>query len=159
MTAPLTPDQRQKLAKLLAMLGSSHAGERDAAGLAAHRLVVNAGASWSDVVNPPALPPYRQPEPKPHWRRPQPEPQPDYNDHASSWAGEPQWPPRTPSYQRWEPTVADLQSRPDLLTAWERSFLENIDGRWPPSDRQWACLGDIVRRAMEREQQRSGRRS
>jgi len=157
MTAPLTPDQRQKLVKLLGLLSSDHSGERDAAGLAAQRLVTNAGASWSDVINPPALPSWRQPQPEPPRRRPQPKPQPDYNAHASEWAGEPQWPPRTPSWQQWKPTVADLQSRPGMLTAWERNFLDRIDGRWPPSDKQWACLSDIVRRVLEREQRRSGR--
>ena len=46
---------RTRLAKLLGMLGSDHAGERDAAGLAAHRLVTMAGRTWSDVLNPPAI--------------------------------------------------------------------------------------------------------
>jgi hypothetical protein len=41
------PDaSRAKLAKLLGLLGSAHAGERDAAGLAANRLISQAGLSW-----------------------------------------------------------------------------------------------------------------
>ena len=46
---------RAKLAKLLALLGSDHAGERDAAGLAAHRLVVGAGLTWRKVLEPPPI--------------------------------------------------------------------------------------------------------
>ena len=40
---------RRKLAKLLGLLGSDHRGERDAAGLAAHRLVKQAGVRRSDL--------------------------------------------------------------------------------------------------------------
>jgi hypothetical protein len=55
MTAALPVATRAKLAKLLGMLGSDHAGERDAAGLAAHRLVQQAGVSWRQVLEPPAI--------------------------------------------------------------------------------------------------------
>ena len=48
----LTKIERQRLAKLLGMLGSAHAGERDAAALAAHRLVLQRGLTWLAVVNP-----------------------------------------------------------------------------------------------------------
>jgi hypothetical protein len=50
MNAQISIVERARLAKLLALLGSDHAGERDAAGLAAHRLVQASGAGWSDVV-------------------------------------------------------------------------------------------------------------
>lgn len=46
---------RTKLAKLLGMLGSDHAGERDAAALAAHRLVQQAGVTWQQVMKPPPV--------------------------------------------------------------------------------------------------------
>jgi hypothetical protein len=46
----LAATDRTKLAKLLWLLGSDHQGERDAAGLAAHRLVQDRGATWFDVV-------------------------------------------------------------------------------------------------------------
>jgi hypothetical protein len=45
---------RTRLAKLLGMLGSVHAGERDAAGLAAHRLVQERDLTWSDILCRPA---------------------------------------------------------------------------------------------------------
>jgi len=52
MTATLSPADADRLAKLLGLLGSAHAGERDAAGLAAHRLVHSLGVTWFDVICP-----------------------------------------------------------------------------------------------------------
>ncbi len=48
----LASADRPRLAKLLGMLGSDHAGERDAAGLAAHRLLQSRGTTWDEVLNP-----------------------------------------------------------------------------------------------------------
>ena len=62
------PD-RERLAKLLGMLGSDHQGERDAAGLAAHRLVKASGMVWADVVCIPqtsSREEVRRPETSPH---------------------------------------------------------------------------------------------
>jgi hypothetical protein len=50
MTAMLSNPERERLAKLFGMLGSAHEGERDAAGLAAHRLVTASGVTWASVV-------------------------------------------------------------------------------------------------------------
>jgi hypothetical protein len=49
---------REKLARVLGMLGSSHDGEIAAAGRAADALVRQAGLTWPDVLRPPhpALP-------------------------------------------------------------------------------------------------------
>jgi hypothetical protein len=55
MSTPLAKVDRKKLAKLLGMLGSDHAGERDAAGLAAARLVQQHGITWQAVIEPPAI--------------------------------------------------------------------------------------------------------
>ena len=41
---------REKLAKLLGLLGSDHPGERDAAGLAAHRLLQQHKLTWPDIL-------------------------------------------------------------------------------------------------------------
>lgn len=54
MTALLVAD-RVRLAKLLALLGSNHAGERDAAGLAAHRLLQHRGVTWQQALEPVAI--------------------------------------------------------------------------------------------------------
>jgi hypothetical protein len=43
---------RTKLAKVLALLGSDRPGERDAAALAAHRLVVGSGLTGGEVIAP-----------------------------------------------------------------------------------------------------------
>jgi hypothetical protein len=51
MTA-LPATDRQRLAKLLGLLGSDHSGERDAAGLAAQRLLRERGLTWGDVLTP-----------------------------------------------------------------------------------------------------------
>ncbi len=55
MTGALPKADRAKLGKLLSLLGSDHAGERDAAALAAHRLVVQRGLTWRQVVEPPVV--------------------------------------------------------------------------------------------------------
>jgi hypothetical protein len=52
---PLPPTDWQLLVKLLGMLGSDHAGERDAAGLAVHRFIRKRGLTWQDVLQPETL--------------------------------------------------------------------------------------------------------
>ena len=47
-----SPADRGHLAKLLALLGSDHAGERDAAGLAAHRFITTRGLTWPEALAP-----------------------------------------------------------------------------------------------------------
>jgi hypothetical protein len=42
---------RLRLAKILGMLGSAHAGERDAAFLAAERILKEAGMTWYDAFD------------------------------------------------------------------------------------------------------------
>jgi hypothetical protein len=46
----ISSDDRTRLAKLLGLLGSDFAGERNAAGLAAHRFVRERGIAWSDLL-------------------------------------------------------------------------------------------------------------
>ena len=48
----LAQADRVRLVKLLALLGSDHPGERDAAGLAAIRLIQQRGVSWEEVLSP-----------------------------------------------------------------------------------------------------------
>jgi hypothetical protein len=55
MTADLTAADRNRLGKLLGMLGSDHQGEREVAARAAHRQVVQAGLTWRQVIEPPAI--------------------------------------------------------------------------------------------------------
>lgn len=51
----LPAEARTRLARLLGMLGSDHAGERDNAATAAHRLVQQHGLTWRQVVEPPPI--------------------------------------------------------------------------------------------------------
>ena len=60
--AEVAPDVRGKLAKLLGMLGSDHAGERDNAAVAAHRLIRQHNLTWDAVVAPPRPATKRLPE-------------------------------------------------------------------------------------------------
>jgi hypothetical protein len=53
MTVGLPAASRTRLAKLLALLGSDHAGERDAAEQAANRLVLKSGLTWEQVLDAP----------------------------------------------------------------------------------------------------------
>jgi hypothetical protein len=60
---------RDRLARVLGMLGSAHDGEVAAAGRIAHEIVRSAGATWFDVVAaPPAIPPRRATEPDSSFR-------------------------------------------------------------------------------------------
>jgi hypothetical protein len=43
----------ERLSKLLGMLGSTHDGERAAAGLKANQLVRDLGLTWSEIIVPP----------------------------------------------------------------------------------------------------------
>lgn len=51
----LNPDDRRRLAGVLARLSSDHAGEREAAALLATRLVRDRNVSWLDVLQPEPL--------------------------------------------------------------------------------------------------------
>jgi hypothetical protein len=55
----MTAADRKRLCKLLGLLGSDHAGERDAAGLAAHAFVLKLGLTWQDALL--IQPPKREP--------------------------------------------------------------------------------------------------
>jgi hypothetical protein len=56
---------RDHLCKLLGMLGSTHDGERAAAGLKAHEFLKRCGLTWYDVIALPAPAPLQVP----NWRK------------------------------------------------------------------------------------------
>ena len=60
MTAVLTPAERDRLSKLLGLIGSDMTGERDAAIQAATRLLDRHGLRWCELVTLPS-PPKREP--------------------------------------------------------------------------------------------------
>ena len=61
MTPILHPTARDRLVKLLGLLGSEHHGERANAAQMASRLLAQCGLTWADVIQPPPapLPPVR----------------------------------------------------------------------------------------------------
>lgn len=68
----LTPATRERLMKILALLGSDIDGERAAAALAAHRLIQKSGMSWEILLMPvyaPAAPVSPPPPPSSRKRR------------------------------------------------------------------------------------------
>lgn len=59
---------REKLAAVLGMLGSDHAGERAAAALIAARIAREAGLTWSELLAGSAEKPATPTRTHPHWR-------------------------------------------------------------------------------------------
>jgi hypothetical protein len=53
----ISPNFCARLSKVLGLLGSSHDGEALAAGRRANAMVRSASCTWSDLVQPPRLPP------------------------------------------------------------------------------------------------------
>ena len=131
MSAALSPDQRQRLAKLLAMLGSAHAGERDAAGLAAQRLVQQHGITWQDVLASPKIE-YRQAE----------QADTDYAAQAARAA--------------WRKTVKACLEHPDEMTQWETHFLRDIWHRRGLTSRQHEVLNDIAEKVLAQSRRSGG---
>ena len=54
----VTTLETNRLAKMLSLLGSEYPGERDAAALAADRMVKALGVSWSDLLSQSSYVPY-----------------------------------------------------------------------------------------------------
>jgi hypothetical protein len=115
--APIPPDLRPKLAKVLGMLGSDFDGEIAAAGRRANAMIRSAGLTWDQVIAPAAP----RPEPPPHpprrrWRR-----------------------PVTPS-----DTAALCLMWGEVLTDWETDFCRSLVGRRRVSPKQAEVLARIV---------------
>ena len=105
----------KRLAGVLARLGSDHAGERDAAALAASRLVDKAGVTWLDLLI------GNSPEPQ---------------------ASRPGW--ATPPVTDHTPDVRFCQRHSGSLSVWELGFLSNLAVLRTVTDRQRATLAAIV---------------
>jgi hypothetical protein len=99
--ATLLPRERARLAGVLSLLGSPIPGERDAAALAADRMVRGRGYDWHDLLAPTAAP---RPAPPPQYEAP-------------------------PRGSDWRTLVAVATRRPDLLSAWEGRFLASLARR------------------------------
>ncbi len=119
----LAPAQRDKLARILALLASDQPGEVVAAAHAANRLVKGAGLSWVDVLGSQERRGAATFQPEMSRRHDiHPSPVPDH--------------------------VADLQvcgRRPDLLTPWETAFVTGLAAqRNPVSAKQRRTLTEIA---------------
>jgi len=120
MTAPLNLTDRDKLIKLLGMLGSDYIGERASAGALAHRLVKSAGLSWSDLISVPAT--SRRHEAPPRYRGAYPPSDPD------------------PSLPHWRQMAFELAAATQATT-WEVHFAHDLLGQdWDPTRRQFEVL-------------------
>jgi hypothetical protein len=125
MSAALVDADRNRLAKLLGLLGSDHAGERDAAGLAASRLVQERGATWYDVVAPSVQVREQSQHPETHQR------------HSDDRDLDPVGPD-------WRRTAAACARHQLLLNRWEDEFLSGLP-RFPRlSSKQRDVLRKIV---------------
>lgn len=103
MNAPsLTAPDAQKLSRILGMLGSSHQGERDAAGLAASKFMKDRKLAWPDVITSTEQPP-RAAKPKPAHKPPPPPPRP-----------------------RWKLVLEAVLQRESKLTVWEKDFCRSL---------------------------------
>lgn len=102
-----TAADADRLAKLLGMLGSDHAGERDAAAIAAVKFRKQRNVTWPDVIGAPA------PQARPR--------QPQRPRHATPdpW-------PETPWSADWRAVAAGLGHYADLMSDWERDFVASI---------------------------------
>lgn len=114
----LSPDVRLKLARVLGLLGSNHPGERDAAGLAADRIIRGAGLSWEDLLGSPSRPP-----------------RPAYHSPTGSS-------PASGLAFRADVQLCLRHCR--ALTDWERGFLDTVARRSTVSEAQTSKMRQIA---------------
>ena len=117
MPIELPTDTRRKLVGVLGMLGSNHAGERDAAAQLANRMIRGAGLTWGELIAVPE--PGLKYEPPPY--RPPPAPPLGWRELARRCAAYPLW-----------------------LSPWEREFLAGLPRRVRLSGKQAAVLDRIA---------------
>jgi hypothetical protein len=118
----LTPALRDRLAKVLGLLGSAHDGECLSAARKAHEIVRAAGATWAQVICTSL--------PSPSKRAAQPD---LFHD----------WP------QQWEWAVAFCARHTDMLGQREATFIEQMRCSLRlPSPKQCTWLRDIATRLI-----------
>jgi hypothetical protein len=152
----LTEAARNRLSKLLGILGSDHAGERDNAGVAANRLVRDAGLTWNQVLHRPRPMPDRVGESrKPAERAAKPARKAKRGkrstgrDDMDRQDAKPQAGPQDPSPQ----TIAAflVTKHRASMSAWEADFCGGLH-RFPAlSEKQRAVLKRIAERILRRE--------
>ena len=116
----LSPADRSKLAAILGMLGSDHAGERSAAALAADKLVRGKGLTWRDLLlaTSAETPPPRRPA----------------------------TPPRRPPTPMFKAEIDECLRNSAKLTTWETGFISDLLHRPHATQRQLEVLEQILRK-------------
>lgn len=140
---------RQRLIKVIGMLGSSHDGERAAAALLATQLITRAGLTWNIVAERAfATPAVQQQAHQNQWKNWRPPEQP-----ATAKPERRRDPPKRKTKKRhgiaanvW---VEHLLEKSLKLTEWERGFLRTLAamGLGPNlelSDRQWQLIEELA---------------
>jgi TorA maturation chaperone TorD len=87
----MTEPERQRLAAILGMLGSAHAGERAAAALQAEALRRKLGLTWAELLATQDEPP--APPAQPAWTPPEPEPVHQPQQAPEAWVSPINWEP------------------------------------------------------------------
>lgn len=113
----LSSETADRLAKILGMLGSDHAGERSAAGLAAHRLLQEHRLTWRDVIAAPAIVPTMP--------------------GVRSWRS---------TESDWQKMARFAWARRDLLNSRDQDFVRSMLNWRDPSERQKDWLAGIYAR-------------
>ena len=126
MNEGLSATERERLVKLLGMLGSDHDGERASAGLLAARLLRDKGLTWTQVISSGPSQTYPRPQASP-W-------QPPTSTCPSSRLGD------------MRLALNNLAS----LSEWERDFVRSIAQRPRWSPKQAARFAEVVDKVRSR---------
>jgi hypothetical protein len=119
----LNQNNAERLCKILGMLGSDHAGERAAAGLAAHRLLSEHRLTWDQVIVAPAIVPALSPVQSWHRRE-----------------------------TDWQRMARFCWARRDRLSLRDQDFVRSmLTWRGQPSERQQDWLAGIYARFVRHE--------
>lgn len=129
--APLPPGDRERLIKLLGLLGSSFDGEVAAAGRKAAQFIRDRDLTWDSVLSAQSLAPPPPPPPRETKRD---------NNVLTDW----------PRHWRDALAVCIRHSADDRVTNWERTFIRSLNGRCGrrPSDKQLDVLRHITEKVM-----------
>ncbi|RYJ02903.1 MAG: hypothetical protein EON47_06010 [Acetobacteraceae bacterium] len=112
----LAPKAAERLAKIAGLLGSDQPGEVCNAASAGTRLLRDHGWTWETFILRRVEAPTADPAPAP------------------------------PPQSGWRGAVAACQARPELLTRWERGFLEGLRQRRRLTAKQATILARLVQR-------------
>jgi antibiotic biosynthesis monooxygenase (ABM) superfamily enzyme len=127
MSAILSATDRDRLLKVLRLLGSDQIGERSAAAMMASRMVRDRGLDWEALLQPVGGLAYRSPT-------------------AQSTRA-----PATNDARRWHRQIFFLLDREESLTAWEVSFVRSAAVRGRLTPRQVEVLVQIHARVSGAE--------